>query len=130
MRMAGYVNYSVFIFTGCTNQVRKQTGGVTVNGGSYRNHVYTIRKYVNPSVLFNLGKKTTLQIGGDYLRESITPDFGIGSLNNGREHPEHCEICSLSSDLNFDKSPNICKYLKVSASKIRIFFLQIFQLIK
>jgi len=61
--------------------------GVYENDGSYRNHVYTIRKYVNPSVLFNLGKKTTLLVEGDYLRESLTPDFGIGSLNNGTAIP-------------------------------------------
>lgn len=61
--------------------------GVYENDGSYRNHVYTIRKYVNPSLLFNLGKKTTLLVEGDYLRESLTPDFGIGSLNNGRAIP-------------------------------------------
>jgi iron complex outermembrane receptor protein len=61
--------------------------GVYENDGSYRDHVYTIRKYVNPSLLFNLGKKTTLLVEGDYLRESLTPDFGIGSLNNGRAIP-------------------------------------------
>jgi len=61
--------------------------GVYENDGSYRNHVYTLRKYVNPSLLFNLGKKTTLLVAGDYLRESLTPDFGIGSLNNGQAIP-------------------------------------------
>ncbi|MEO6631126.1 MAG: TonB-dependent receptor, partial [Mucilaginibacter sp.] len=45
------------------------------------------RKYVNPSLLFNLSKKTTLLVSGDYLRESLTPDFGIGSLNNGQAIP-------------------------------------------
>jgi len=61
--------------------------GVYENDGSYRNHVYTERKYVDPSLWFNLGKKTTLLVEGDYLRESLTPDFGIGSLNNGRAIP-------------------------------------------
>jgi len=61
--------------------------GVYENDGSYRNHVYTLRKYVNPSVLVNLDKKTTLLVEGDYLRESLTPDFGIGSLNNGTVIP-------------------------------------------
>jgi iron complex outermembrane receptor protein len=61
--------------------------GTYENDGSYRSHVYTERKYVNPSLLFNLDKKTTLLIEGDYLRESLTPDFGIGSLNNGQVIP-------------------------------------------
>jgi len=61
--------------------------GVYENDGSYRDHVYNERKYINPSLLFNLGKKTTLLVSGDYLRESLTPDFGIGSLNNGQAIP-------------------------------------------
>ncbi|MDB5009956.1 MAG: TonB-dependent siderophore receptor, partial [Mucilaginibacter sp.] len=61
--------------------------GTYENDGSYRNHVYTERKYVNRSLLFNLDKKTNLLVEGDYLRESLTPDFGIGSLNNGQAIP-------------------------------------------
>jgi iron complex outermembrane receptor protein len=89
MRYGSYDMFkpSIDVYGPISENVAFRLIGVYENDGSYRNHVYTIRKYVNPSVLFNLGKKTTLLIEGDYLRESITPDFGIGSLNNGRAIP-------------------------------------------
>jgi len=89
MRYGSYDMFkpSVDIYGPVSENVAFRLIGVYENDGSYRNHVYTIRKYVNPSVLFNLGKKTTLLVEGDYLRESLTPDFGIGSLNNGRAIP-------------------------------------------
>ncbi|BAU53211.1 Fe(3+)-pyochelin receptor precursor [Mucilaginibacter gotjawali] len=89
MRYGSYNMFkpSVDIYGPVSENVAFRLIGVYENDGSYRNHVYTIRKYVNPSVLFNLGKKTTLLVEGDYLRESLTPDFGIGSLNNGRAIP-------------------------------------------
>ena len=49
---------------------------------SYRDVVHSTRYYVNPSLLFLLGKKTELLIQGDYLYHEFTPDFGIGSINN------------------------------------------------
>jgi len=89
MRYGSYDMFkpSIDVYGPISENVAFRLIGVYENDGSYRNHVYTIRKYVNPSVLFNLGKKTTLLVEGDYLRESITPDFGIGSLNNGRAIP-------------------------------------------
>ncbi len=78
---------SVDVYGPISENVAFRLIGVYENDGSYRNHVYTVRKYVNPSLLFNLDKKTTLLVEGDYLRESLTPDFGIGSLNNGRAIP-------------------------------------------
>jgi iron complex outermembrane recepter protein len=89
MRYGSYNMFkpSVDIYGPISENVAFRLIGVYENDGSYRNHVYTERKYVNPSLLFNLGKKTTLLVEGDYLRESLTPDFGIGSLNNGRAIP-------------------------------------------
>ncbi len=52
------------------------------NANSYRNVVHSERYYVNPSLLFLLGKKTSVLIQGDYLQHAFTPDFGIGSINN------------------------------------------------
>jgi iron complex outermembrane receptor protein len=50
--------------------------------GSYRDNVSSRRYYVNPSLLFTLGKRTELLVQGDYLYHHFTPDFGIGSINN------------------------------------------------
>ncbi|MDB4919706.1 MAG: TonB-dependent siderophore receptor [Mucilaginibacter sp.] len=89
MRYGSYNMFkpSVDVYGPVSQDVAFRLIGVYENDGSYRNHVYTERKYVNPSLLFNLGKKTTLLVEGDYLRESLTPDFGIGSLNNGQAIP-------------------------------------------
>ncbi|SHN20931.1 iron complex outermembrane recepter protein [Mucilaginibacter sp. OK098] len=89
MRYGSYNMFkpSVDIYGPLSQDVAFRLIGVYENDGSYRNHVYTERKYVNPSLLFNLGKKTTLLVEGDYLKESLTPDFGIGSLNNGQAIP-------------------------------------------
>jgi iron complex outermembrane receptor protein len=89
MRYGSYDMFkpSVDVYGPLSENVAFRLIGVYENDGSYRNHVYTVRKYVNPSLLFNLDKKTTLLVEGDYLRESLTPDFGIGSLNNGRAIP-------------------------------------------
>ncbi|MGZ3819536.1 MAG: TonB-dependent receptor domain-containing protein [Mucilaginibacter sp.] len=57
------------------------------NDGSYRNGVKTQRVYVNPSLLYNIGKNTTLLLEGDFLKSNLTPDWGIGSLNNGQVIP-------------------------------------------
>ncbi len=52
---------------------------------SFRNVVQTERKYVNPSFLFQLGKKTTLLVQGDYLDANFTPDNGIGVINQNTD---------------------------------------------
>lgn len=49
--------------------------------GSYRDEVKAERFYINPSFLFNLGKKTELLLEGDYLKDNRTSDFGTGAIN-------------------------------------------------
>lgn len=51
------------------------------HANSFRDGVHTERKYVNPSLLYKLGKKTTVLVQGDYLDADFTPDNGIGILN-------------------------------------------------
>ena len=49
--------------------------------GSFREEVGSERFYINPSFLFNLGKKTDLLLEGDYLKDNRTSDFGTGAIN-------------------------------------------------
>jgi len=56
--------------------------GTYESAGSYRDQVSSERYYVNPSLLFKLGKNTELLLQGDYLHHDFTPDFGIGTINN------------------------------------------------
>lgn len=67
------------------------------NDGSYRNNVKTERAYVNPSLLYKAGDKTTILLSGDYLKSNLTPDWGVGSLNSGQVIPT---IVSRSQFIN------------------------------
>lgn len=49
---------------------------------SYRDQVQSKRYYINPSLLFKLGKKTELLLIADHLQHDFTPDFGIGTIDN------------------------------------------------
>ncbi|RSK43942.1 TonB-dependent receptor [Hymenobacter rigui] len=51
------------------------------NSRSFRNAVKGERFYVNPSLLFKIGKKTDFLLEGDYLKDNRTPDFGVGAIN-------------------------------------------------
>lgn len=68
-----------------SNNVAFRVVGTYENSKSYRDVVKTERKYVNPSLLFKLGKKTTLLVQGDYLDADFTPDNGIGALNQNMD---------------------------------------------
>ena len=54
------------------------------NDQSYRNQVQTIRRYVNPSLMYRLGDKSSLVISQEYLDAASTPDPGVGLLDSGR----------------------------------------------
>ncbi|MDX8566717.1 TonB-dependent receptor [Elizabethkingia sp. HX XZB] len=52
------------------------------NAESFRDGVSSEKIYFNPSLLFNIGKKSQLIVEGDYLINNFTPDFGIGAITN------------------------------------------------
>ncbi|HVT85966.1 MAG TPA: TonB-dependent siderophore receptor [Chitinophagaceae bacterium] len=58
--------------------------GTYENDRSYRDVVKTIRKYINPSLMYKFGKNSTLLVQGDYLNAQLTPDPGVGLLDSGR----------------------------------------------
>lgn len=51
------------------------------NSKSFRDVVQAERFYINPSLLFLIGKKTEVLLEGDYLSDDRTADFGIGAIN-------------------------------------------------
>lgn len=55
--------------------------GTYEDAASYRDQVTSKRTYINPSLLFNINKKTSLLLQADYLNSDANPDFGIGTLN-------------------------------------------------
>ncbi len=54
------------------------------NDRSYRDVVKTIRTYINPSLMYRFGKKSSLIVQQDYLNAQLTPDPGVGLLDSGR----------------------------------------------
>ncbi|MBN8836586.1 MAG: TonB-dependent receptor [Sphingobacteriia bacterium] len=54
------------------------------NDHSYRDVVTTRRTYINPSLMYKFGNKSTLVVQGDYLNAQLTPDPGVGLLDSGR----------------------------------------------
>lgn len=64
----------------------KKTAAYRVNttyekSRSFRNIVQAERFYINPSLLFKLGKKINWLLEGDYLSDNRTADFGVGAIN-------------------------------------------------
>ena len=70
------------IYGPVTSKIAVRLNGTYETSGSFRDEVHSKRYYINPSVLFQLNKKTSLLVQADYLEHNFTPDFGIGSLNN------------------------------------------------
>lgn len=61
--------------------------GAYENDQSFRDHVTTVRNYINPSLLYKIGTSTNLLVQAEYLKANLTPDFGIGMLDSGRILP-------------------------------------------
>jgi iron complex outermembrane receptor protein len=63
-----------------SKSIAYRVNGTYVKANSFRDQVSSERYYVNPSLLFKLGKRTEIIAEGDYLNDKFTPDFGIGTL--------------------------------------------------
>lgn len=84
MRIGSYDLYkpSFDIYGPATSTIAYRVNGTYETANSFRDMVHSKRYYINPSLLFKLGKRTELVMEGDYLKHEFTPDFGIGTLNN------------------------------------------------
>ena len=56
--------------------------GTTEDSKSFRTDVQSNRLYINPSLLCQISNKTSLLVQGDYMKNNMTPDFGIGTLGD------------------------------------------------
>jgi iron complex outermembrane recepter protein len=94
MQLGSFQQYKpvVDIYGPISKNIAFRMIGTYENDKSFRDVVKTKRTYVNPSILYKLGKKTTLLLQGDYLDARLTPDFGIGSLDSGRVLPSTIPI--------------------------------------
>jgi len=65
-----------------SEKIAFRVNGTYEDAGSFRDEVHSKKYYINPSLLFNINKKTSLLVEADYLNHEFTPDFGLGSLDN------------------------------------------------
>lgn len=84
MRIGSYSLYkpAFDIYGPINSSIAYRVNGTYENAKSFRDQVSSERFYVNPSLLFKLGKRTELIAEGDYLYNEFTPDFGIGSIGD------------------------------------------------
>ncbi|GAB3894352.1 TonB-dependent receptor [Spirosoma agri] len=87
MRVGSYGLYKpiVDLYGPLAKNLAFRVVGTYETAKSYRDVVKTNRVYVNPSLLYKLGQKTSILLQGDYLKSDLTPDNGIGSLNANQD---------------------------------------------
>ncbi|MEO5944584.1 MAG: TonB-dependent receptor [Ferruginibacter sp.] len=89
----------VDVYGPITKNLAFRVVGTYENDKSFRDIVKTKRTYVNPSLLYKFGKKTTLLVQADHLDAKLTPDFGIGTLDSGRILPTTIPISRFQNVL-------------------------------
>jgi iron complex outermembrane receptor protein len=72
------------IYGPLSSKIAYRLTGTYESAGSFRDVVSSERYYINPSLLFKLGKRSELLLQGDYLKHDFTPDFGIGTLGGNK----------------------------------------------
>ena len=80
---AGSYNFykpSIDIYGPLNKTIAYRFNGSYENSESFRDVVKKERYYFNPSLLFNVSKKTEITLQGDYLHDDWTPDFGTAII--------------------------------------------------
>lgn len=82
MRMGSFNQYKpiVDVYGPISDKLAFRVVGTGEYAESYRDNVETKRFYVNPSLLYKISEKSTLNAMFDYLKSDFTPDFGVGSV--------------------------------------------------
>ena len=83
MRAGSYNFYKpiIDVYGPLTKNLAFRVVGTYEDSKSFRDVVHSKRLYVNPSLMYKFGEKTDLLVQGDYLRSDITPDAGVGIIN-------------------------------------------------
>ncbi|RYY17579.1 MAG: TonB-dependent siderophore receptor [Cytophagaceae bacterium] len=83
MRAGSYNFYKpiIDVYGPLTKNLAFRVVGTYEDSKSFRDVVRSKRLYVNPSLMYKFGEKTDLLVQGDYLRSDITPDAGVGIIN-------------------------------------------------
>ena len=83
MRMGSYNQYKpiVDVYGPISKKLAFRVVGTGEYAESYRDYVESKRYYINPSLLYKMSEKSSLNFMFDYLKSDYTPDFGIGSVD-------------------------------------------------
>lgn len=83
MRMGSYNQYKpiVDVYGPISKNLAFRVVGTGEYAESYRDYVESKRYYINPSLLYKMSEKSSLNFMFDYLKSDYTPDFGIGSVD-------------------------------------------------
>ncbi len=116
MRAGSYSFYKpiVDVYGPLTKNLAFRVVGTYEDAKSYRDVVTSKRLYVNPSLMYKFGEKTDLLVQADYLRSDITPDAGIGIINQNQEAQLPTNI-SRSNFINSKWAYNITDQASASA---------------
>ncbi|TCD26360.1 TonB-dependent siderophore receptor [Pedobacter psychrodurus] len=84
MRTGSYDQYKpiVDLYGPISKKLAFRAIGTYEDAASFRNSVKSNRIYVNPSLLYKISEKTDILLQGDYLKNDMTPDFGVGTVAN------------------------------------------------
>ncbi|GAA4144881.1 TonB-dependent siderophore receptor [Sphingobacterium kyonggiense] len=82
MRFGSYNQYKpiVDVYGPISQKLAFRIIGTGSYAESFRDEVESKRIYVNPSLLYQMNDKSSLNVMFDYLKSDFTPDFGIGSV--------------------------------------------------
>ena len=67
-----------------TEKIAFRVNGSYEYADSFRDVVHSEKYYFNPSFAFNIGENTQIIVEGDYIKQSFTPDFGLGTKTNSK----------------------------------------------
>lgn len=83
MRVGSYNQYKpiVDVYGPLSKKLALRVVGTGEYAESYRDYVESKRVYINPSLLYQISEKSSLNLMFDYLKSDYTPDFGIGSVD-------------------------------------------------
>jgi len=93
---------TVDIYGPLSKNIAFRVNGAYEYAESFRDVVQSTKYYFNPSFLFNLGTKSQLIVEADYLKNDLTPDFGIGSITNPDGSYKLNDLLSRNSFLGTD----------------------------
>ena len=92
----GFIKPSIDVYGGLGKNVAYRLNVSYENAKSFRETVEHDRIYVNPSLQWNISKKTMLLVEGDYTKDNRTADYGIVAFGSVGKQPDGTNFSTLT----------------------------------